>query len=81
MIKYKLMLLLAVLFTVSSFTPNTQTSYCDGFKEGYSEGYCFEIEICNPPIPPLCPIPDIGRTTYKDGYNKGFNLGYKRQKQ
>ena len=54
------------------------TDFCDGWKEGYKEGWCFDVNFgCMPPPPPLCPLPDVGRDTYKDGYNRGFLQGKK----
>ena len=31
------------------------------------------LSIC--PIAPICPIPDIGKNSYKGGYNTGFRAG------
>lgn len=49
--------------------------YCEGFQDGYAEGWCYEEFGCIKPIPPICPIPRIGEQGYQDGYNRGFQTG------
>lgn len=52
------------------------SNYCDGWAEGYCEGYKDvkgDYAIC--PITPVCPIPEINKSTYRDGYNRGFKAG------
>jgi hypothetical protein len=52
------------------------TEFCDGWEDGYCEGWRDvkgQFEIC--PIAPLCPLPEIGRDRYRDGYNRGFKAG------
>lgn len=51
------------------------SAFCDGYKDGYKAGYCYQQFGCIPPIPPICPIPNVGETTYQDGYNRGFIAG------
>jgi hypothetical protein len=51
------------------------SDYCDGYKEGYKQGYCYGKYGCIPPIPPICPIPNIGESTYQHGYNRGVIEG------
>ena len=29
------------------------------------------------PVTPICPIPEINRGRYNDGYNRGFKAGYR----
>ena len=53
-----------------------QSDYCDGWDDGYCEGWKDvkgQFTIC--PTTPICPIPEIGKDTYKDGYNRGFKKG------
>ena len=55
-----------------------QTAFCEGWDEGYCEGWKEikgALSIC--PIAPICPIPDIGKNSYKGGYNTGFRAGMK----
>jgi hypothetical protein len=63
--------------TNSSKTEITHESdYCDGWEDGYCEGWKDvkgQYAIC--PITPICPIPEIGKERYKDGYNRGFKAG------
>lgn len=52
------------------------SDYCDGWESGYCEGWKDvkgAYAIC--PVTPICPIAEIGKTTYKDGYNRGFKAG------
>lgn len=51
------------------------SDYCDGFEAGYAEGYCYQETFCLKPLPPLCPLPRLGESTFQDGYNRGFLLG------
>ena len=71
-------------FITTSFSvPNikektTQSAFCEGWDEGYCEGWKEikgALSIC--PIAPICPIPDIGKNSYKGGYNTGFRAGMK----
>ena len=55
---------------------SSQSSFCEGWDEGYCEGWKEikgALSIC--PITPICPIPDIGKNSYKGGYNTGFRAG------
>lgn len=58
------------------------TNYCRGFSDGYKEGYCYDRFGCIAPIPPVCPILEIGESqdSYKDGYNRGFKTGLQDRK-
>lgn len=51
------------------------SAFCSGFKEGYVDGYCYRVYGCVEPVPPVCPVPDIGENSWKDGYNRGFTRG------
>jgi hypothetical protein len=53
----------------------TNSDYCQGWKAGYKAGYCYEKVYCLEPLTPLCPLPQIGRNSYEDGYNDGFVKG------
>ncbi len=77
---------LIILFLVFSFekadtyqTLDTvvPTEFCEGWEAGYCEGWEYvkgrEFAIC--PIIPLCPMPDLFREQYNDGYNRGFLQG------
>jgi len=63
--------------TVSAKTEISLASdYCEGWADGYCEGWKDvkgQYAIC--PITPICPIPEIGKDKYKDGYNRGFKAG------
>ena len=45
------------------------TDFCDGWDEGYQEALdgCLRVGLT-----PLCPIPPIGKDTYKHGYGMGY---------
>lgn len=77
-------------FLTSFITINTNSSkteisiksdYCDGWEDGYCEGWKDvrgQFAIC--PITPICPIPELGKDTYRGGYNRGFKAGSKAAK-
>jgi len=73
--KKALLLLLLPLMLISS--TNYQSAFCDGFEDGFKQGYCYKSNqfSCIPPITPLCPLPRIGEDSYNDGYNRGFLIG------
>jgi hypothetical protein len=62
----------AVLFT--SITAMAGT-FCDGWDEGYTAGYCYKRTNCSEPLVPVCSAPSEGKNTYKDGYDLGFPAG------
>jgi hypothetical protein len=73
----KRLILLSVL-VVSFLTLCAKVAYsdfCNGWNDGYKQGWCYGQDYCIPPIPPLCPVANIGETTYKHGYNRGFIAG------
>jgi hypothetical protein len=55
------------------------SQFCRGFNDGYKEGYCYDRYGCISPIPPICPMLEIGerQDSYKDGYNRGFKTALK----
>lgn len=59
-----------------------KTTFCMGFESGYKEGYCYDRFGCIAPIPPVCPVLEIGESqdSYKDGYNRGFKTGLQDRK-
>ena len=82
----KLIYILAIIsigVLVSSYTIKKEfkesvqyDDYCDGWEDGYCEGWKDikgQFAIC--PITPICPLPEIGRDRYRDGYNRGFKAG------
>jgi hypothetical protein len=55
---------------------NVADEYCEGWEDGYCEGWKDvkgQFAIC--PITPICPLPEIGKDRYRDGYNRGFKAG------
>lgn len=73
----KTIILILVMFMTSTTIPS---DYCDGWEEGYKEGYCYQVDNCLEPLVPLCPLPLINESTYKHGYNRGFIKGKKDKK-
>lgn len=86
------LLSIMLVLILSSFTINTtnevpvvpnksllvSSNYCDGYKQGYKDGWCYRDRFgCIPPIPPICPIPRVGEhsSDYKAGYQRGFVAG------
>ena len=55
------------------------TPFCEGWEDGYKEGYCYRIENCLEPLVPQCPLPEIDENGYNDGYNRGFINGLNNQ--
>ena len=69
-------LILLSIISSFSFLGYSQSEFNEGYKAGYKEGYCFEKTVgCISKIPPIAPIPPVGKNTYKDGYNIGFTKG------
>jgi len=58
-----------------SFTAMASSEFCDGYQDGYEEGWCYGEFSCLPPLPPLCPLPNLGEDGFRDGYNRGFIEG------
>lgn len=60
----------------ATITTEIQSAYCDGWADGYVAGYCYnESNGCIKPMVPMCPMAEIGKNTYQDGYNRGFLRG------
>ena len=76
-----LMLVGSFLMLTSSITLlniyDDEPTYCDGWDEGYEQGWCYERVNCISPPAPVCPVAEVGQDTYKDGYNRGFTKGKK----
>ena len=53
----------------------SQSSFADGYKDGFKKGYCLEDIGCVPPVAPVAPIPAAGFSTYSDGYARGVQAG------
>lgn len=69
-----LMTCLLILFIIPSFI-SKKSDFCEGFEDGYVEGWCYiEVNCLPPPVPP-CALPRPGEKSYRDGYNRGFVQG------
>ena len=74
--KYFLLAIIITLFISAWTSEGRYDSFCEGWKDGYKEGWCYELpHNCITPIVPLCPLPELYRDTYIDGYNRGFLKG------
>ena len=56
-----------------------QSPFENGFKIGFKEGYCYgnqTVDCFTPPVP-MTPMLNMNESkeNYKDGYNRGFQLG------
>ena len=71
----RIILAVLMLITLALATP-----FCDGFKAGYKDGYCYGKAFCTQPLSPLCPLPRMGENSYMGGYNRGFLVGLSRQR-
>lgn len=72
----KILLLISCLSSIAF----ANGDFCEGFSDGYQEGYCDGNAYCVKPIPPICPIPNIGESTFRDGYNRGFKEGLRKKR-
>lgn len=68
---------LNLLFIVFGFSE--KKTFCEGFEQGWKDGYCQEDLFCIEPISPICPIPTVGLDQYRHGYSKGFKAGKKKK--
>ena len=58
---------------------SSQSEYCEGWEEGYCEDYKdIKGEFSIYPITPLCPMPEIFKDSWKDGYHRPFLAGRKK---
>lgn len=66
---------LLIIITLFIFSTST-TDFCGGWEVGYTEGFCYDqFSTCIAPLTPLCPLANLDRDTYADGYNRGFVKG------
>ena len=65
-----LVLLIGSLTMTSS--NNFQSSFCEGWEDGYQEALdgCMRVGVT-----PLCPIAPVGKDTYKHGFGMGYAKG------
>lgn len=71
----KNLLIIILIFMLFSSDECAHTTYCDGWEDGYKQGWCYEDNACIEPVVPVCPIPKVGQNTYQDGYNRAFIKG------
>lgn len=71
----KVMLAIFMFVLVGTVYAFDRASFCDGYEDGYKEGYCDGKIACVKPITPICPVQNVGESTYRDGYNRGFKEG------
>lgn len=77
-----LLLTIAMFISLNAFESRSYSDFCDGFTEGFSEGYKdVKGQYAVVPPTPTCPIAEIGKNTYKGGYNTGFKVGSKKAKE
>lgn len=60
--------------SINSFA---QTSFYNGFEEGYKAGYCYGKKACVAPMIPAAPPTGF---SFQDGYNSGFQMGLDKQR-
>jgi hypothetical protein len=65
---------------VCIFEEKESTNYCQGWRDGYIDGYCYLKSPCVHPLPPICPVRRINEDdNYSSGYKRGFLNGKSRQ--
>ena len=69
------LLVLVGIFCAGQLSATAGSGFCSGYKDGYAAGWCYQENLCLPPLAPLCPLPRIGENGYQDGYNRGFMDG------
>ncbi len=78
----KVMILFAISLTMQFTIPvsATWTEFCKGYERGYDVGWCYEWNksgiSCIEAVSPICPVPDIGESTWEDGHSRGFVQGH-----
>lgn len=71
-----LILIIAIIALI-----NTGKTYCDGWDEGFRRGWCSQRVNCVfDTVVPVCPVPEVNLTTYKDGFDRGFEQALKDRK-
>jgi len=74
-----LFILLIFFFTSFSQFEKFKSPFENGFSTGFKEGYCYGNQNvdCFTPAVPLTPLPNLNESkdNYRDGYNRGFQLG------
>lgn len=51
-------------------------TYCGGYQQGFSKGWCSdEPGLCPVPPPPPCPPPQPGKSGFADGQVRGWADG------
>ncbi len=66
-------IVLALFSTNNLKSSNIEVSFVNSFCDGWNDGYQDALKGClKVDITPICPIPPIGRNTYKDGYGLGY---------
>jgi hypothetical protein len=68
------LILLIIMLFITAFQPN---NFSEIWQKGYVEGYCYDIDFCVKPIPPIAPVPRLQDTNYITIYNRGFVAGLK----
>ena len=58
--------------SLTSVEMTSGSSFCEGWDDGYQDALkgCLKVGVT-----PICPIPPIGRDSYKDGYGLGYAKG------
>lgn len=76
------LLTIGIGITLMSYEPIPYSDFCDGWSDGYCEGYkSVEGQYATCPTAPACPTATIGKSTFKGGYNLGYEKGKKDAKE
>lgn len=67
-----LIVAIGIVLAAFTFTAAAGSEFCEGYADGYKEGWCYGEYSCLAPLTPLCPLPGLGEDHYRGGYNRGF---------
>ena len=77
----KLIWIIVIIVFLNKINMVFGKTYCDGWDEGYRRGWCSQRVNCIfDTVVPVCPVPEVNLTTYKDGFDRGFEQALKDRK-
>lgn len=65
---------LVLLVGLALGAPVSASEFCDGFRVGYQEGFCYGDAFCSTGFVPACPFQQPGEISFRHGYNRGLMM-------